>query len=151
MIKLPARLASLALAALSAACGGSGDGGSGEVAALLATPRTIALEPVKESGVNATLTITPQDSETADGSSGQLDTAMSADGLDPRFVYPVHLRSGSCGSDRGVLAQLVSLTPDDEGRATSSTSIDVEFIGDARSLFAQISGPDGDALACGDL
>ena len=154
MIKLSARVAALALLVLSANCGGAGDGGSAEVEALLSAPQTIALEPVKASGVRATLTIAPQETEAADGSAvpaGRLDTALSAEGLDPQFVYPVHLRSGSCGSDRGVVAQLVSLTPDLEGRATSSTSLETASLTDAKGLFAQISGPGGEPLACGDL
>lgn len=154
MIKLLAPVATLALLTLTAACGGYGDGGSGEVAALLATPRTVDLQPVGNSGVSGTLTITPRDAEPADTSAtpaGRFDAALSAEGLDSRFVYPVHLRSGSCGSDKGVAAQLVSLTADGEGRGTSSTEIETVSVTEARSLFVQISAPDGEPLSCGDL
>ncbi len=153
MIKLPSCAATLPLL-LAAACGGYGDGESGEAAAALMAPRTVELRPVAGSGVSATLTITPPDSgsaEASDAPAGRLETSLSAEGLDPQFVYPVHLRSGSCGSDKGVAAQLVSLTPDDDGRAMSSTSLDMESVADARSLFAQISGPGGEPVACGDL
>jgi hypothetical protein len=154
MIKLPSCAATLPLLLLATACGGYGDGESGEAAAALVAPRTIELQPVAGSGVRATLTITPPDSGSADTAAapaGRLETALSAQGLDPQFVYPVHLRSGSCGSDKGVVAQLVSLTPDEDGRATSSTSLEAASVAEARSLFAQISGPGGEPVACGDL
>lgn len=154
MFKIPSRVAVVPLLVFSAACGGYGDGGSGEAAARFTTARTVELQPVAGSGVRATLTITPPDSASADmaaAAGGQLETALSAEGLDPQFVYPVHLRSGSCGSDKGVVAQLVSLTPDEDGSAASSTSLEMASVAEARSLFAQISGPGGDPVACGDL
>ena len=151
MIKLPSCAATLPLLLFATACGGYGDGGSGEVAARFATPQTIELLPVAGSGVRATLTITPPDSGSDQTSAVRLQTALSAAGLDSRFVYPVHLRSGSCDSDKGVVAQLVSLTADEDGRAMSSTSLDPASVTEARSLFAQISGPGGEPVACGDL
>jgi hypothetical protein len=81
---------------------------------------TLPLEPMSQSGVTGTVTITPGTGrdESDDGVSLTLDVK----GLTPGRSYPVHLHTGHCAQPSASASRLGTLVADPAGRATLTTT-----------------------------
>lgn len=100
------------------------------------------LSPINRSGVRGTATVE------RDGN--DVRVVVEAEGLDAGDEYAVYVHEGSCTDAGSVVADAGTLTGGDSGNGS------LEFRGgsaaalDEGAISIQITGPDGEAVACAD-
>lgn len=151
----PVRVVALVLIPLFAACdaGDTGDTGAdagpgsdpaARSAAPSAPPETeVELAAVDHSGITGAVG--------ADRDDEQVTVSVSVEGLEPGVDYPAHVHDGRCVAGGPVRFPLGRITADDDGTGRSTTRIPAAELPAAGSLFVQVHGEGGRAVACADL
>lgn len=149
----PVRVVALVLIPSLAACdaGDAGDADAGpgsdpaaRGAAPSAPPETeVELAAVDHSGITGTVG--------ADRDDEQVTVSVSVEGLEPGVDYPAHVHDGRCVAGGPVRFPLGRITADDDGTGRSTTRIPAAELPPAGSLFVQVHGEGGRAVACADL
>lgn len=106
-------------------------------------PSEVGLEAKAESGITGTATVLP----TASG----VEVAIDLDGLTPGQTYTSHIHRGTCDDDLGVVAPLEDIAAAGETARVTTTVGESMLDPTAESLFIQVHGADGAAIACGNI
>ena len=141
--KLPILAILIGLAA--AACEPDPQPGSGDAPAEepAAEDATVPILSINRSGVTGTARIEREDDET--------EIRVELAGLEMGQRYVVDLHDGRCAADGALLVPVGEAVGSQQGVGRVDREIPAEQLDPTTTVFVQITGPDGQVVACADL
>lgn len=76
---------------------------------------------------------------------------LTVEGLEAGTAYPAHIHSGSCAAGGPVVVGLGEITAQEDGSGGVTREVTADELPEDETLFIQVHGADGTAVACGDL
>jgi Cu/Zn superoxide dismutase len=107
------------------------------------TEATVALAPVRESGVSGEATALHSEDEVV--------IVLEVQGLPRAGQYAAHIHAGTCADGGPVAVPLNAVVAGEDGDGTSSTTLDPDDMDHDRAHFFQVHSADGPPVACGDM
>ncbi len=108
------------------------------------TGKQIPLVPLNDSGVNGSVTLTPQ--------GDSLVVAVNVTGLpDGAGAYPSHIHEGTCANPGTVVQPLNSVQADSTGVGHATTTVAASVLAQGQQHLVMVHRKDGSMASCAEL